>query len=413
MASILIVDDQPNRYEALLDRLVPDVLAQPDVHLVGNVRDALESLRRDQFDILVLDMLLPESPWSQPSPDGGAKLLEFLEEDEDIRKPVYIVGITAAIDQEQATEPFVSRPWVLLKTAGGGNPWEQRLESLIRHVLSRENDEVETNYVTDVCVMTALRAPEFDGLLKAGWDLPEVRSVDSVAFAHKGEIKAAGRALSVVAGCCLRMGSVESALLAAKMIDKFRPRLLILAGICAGYEDKVQYGDVIIASPTWDYMSRKITHDDKGATITTNSPDYIEVDRAVSSRFELMSQDGTMLQSIHARWSGEKVRAAPRLHVGPSATGPAVIADERILREIRTSQNRSTIGLEMEAYGVYSAARMAAKPRPLFFSAKAVCDYGTMLKEDKYQAYASFVSAATILEFLKRFGAELVDLVDR
>ncbi|CAG0934802.1 hypothetical protein RHDC3_03085 [Rhodocyclaceae bacterium] len=413
MTSILFVDDQPSRYESLLNRLVPSAIAQSDAHLVGNVRDALERLRREQFDVLVVDMLLPESPWSQPTPDGGAKLLEFLEEDEDIRRPKYIVGITGAVDQEQATKPFNSRPWVLLQTAGGGNPWEQRLEALIRHVLSLEDEESETSFLTDVCVLTALRTPEFDGLMKAGWNLPDVCPVDSVSYAHRGELMSAGRSLSVVASCCLRMGSVESALLAAKLIEKFRPRILALAGICAGYEDKVQYGDVIVASPTWDYMSRKIAQGEKGATVVTNSPDYIDVDRAVASRFELMSQDSAMLQAIHAQWGGEKVRWAPRLHIGPSATGPAVVADERILRDIRSTQHRATIGLEMEAYGVYSAARMAARPRPLFFSAKAVCDYGTMLKEDKYQSYASFVSAATILGFLKRFGAELVDLVDR
>jgi nucleoside phosphorylase/CheY-like chemotaxis protein len=412
VATVLVIDDQPNRYSALLERLVPSVLKGGNAEFANCVRDALEKLKQKSFDILIVDMLLPETPWGEPADDGGAKVLEHLEEDDELKRPKYIIGITAAAQQSAAVaKMFDARPWLLLRTTGGGNPWEEQLEVLIRHVESLEAAQDDAEYLTDLCVLTALRSPEFEALALAGFELPEPLPVDSATFAQRGSLMSAGRSLSVVAACCLRMGSVESALLAAKMIERFRPRMLALAGICAGFEDKVQYGDVIVANPCWDYMSRKISTDDKGKTTFSNLPDYISVDTEVASRFDLLRQDSTWFQSIHAKWNGEKLRGVPALHIGPSATGPAVIADAGVLESIRREQNRATIGLEMEAYGVYSAVRMASRPRPLVFSAKSVCDYGSFMKDDKYQKYAAFVSASVVLEFGRRFGADLSAVV--
>lgn len=184
--------------------------------------------------------------------------------------------------------------------------------------------------------------------------------------------------------------------------------MLIMAGICAGLEGKVTYGDAIVASPVWDYTSGKISADEQGNRVITYSPDNIAVDNEIIARMDLLKQDKAFFQKLHDQWMGEKpARTPPELHVGPSATGPAVIADENILKEIREKQNRSTIGLEMEAYGVYCAARIASRPRPIFFSLKSVCDYASFLKEDKYQSYAAYTSAGIIHEFLSRFGSDL------
>ena len=119
-----------------------------------------------------------------------------------------------------------------------------------------------------------------------------------------------------------------------------------------------------------------------------------------------------MLDSIYDGWNGDKPRSRPSVKVAPSATGPAVIADSSIFEEIRRTQNRGTLAIEMEAYGVYCAARRSSRPRPIVFCAKAVCDYGSFLKDDKYQKYAAYVSAQVIFNFLKKYGTELSKIID-
>ena len=412
MINILIVDDKPERYASLISRVVDSgMVQQGGFRSVTNVHDALERLREKRFDILILDMFLPETPWGDKVEDGGAILLDFIQEDDDVNLPTYIIGITAAKDVPARVDAlFSSHPWQLLRTATAGNPWEEQLEKLISHATQNESVVHEIEYATDVCIITALRSPEFEALCDTSLNLGENIQIDSTSFATLGTLPVNAGKLSVVAASCLRMGSAESALLSYKLIERFRPKLLIMVGICAGYESSVGYGDAIVANPTWDYTSAKISDDGKGNREVTYSPDSIGVDREIVAKFEQLKLDQNFFQRLHESWKGEKPRNTfPALHIAPSACGPAVIADASVFPDIRSKQNRQTIGLEMEAYGVYCAARMASRPRPLVFSVKSVCDFGSFLKDDKYQKYAAYTSASVAIEFLKRFGRELTD----
>lgn len=410
--NILIVDDKPDRYSGFVSKIVPSIVRAEDLRFVGNQRDALDILKHTAFGIAIVDMLLPPTPWGQPADDGGADLLAYLSEDDDLYRPKYIIGITAADElPAKVAQIFSVQPWQLLRTGGGGNPWEVKLENLVRHAIETEKNQSLVTYQTDFCILTALRAPEFEALSHAGFVFGDPIPMDSATYAHHGTVESGKTTLRVVAACCMRMGSVESALLSAKMIERFRPRIIAMAGICAGFEEKVQYGDVIVANPSWDYTSSKITAKEDGSRTVTYSPDYIDIDSEIAARLEILKQDSQFFQQVHARWMGDKMRAPPTLHIAPSATGPAVVADGAVLTDIRRLQHRAAIGLEMEAYGMYCAARIASRPRPAFFSAKAVCDYGTMFKDDKYQKYASFTSASVVFEFVRRFGGELSSII--
>jgi nucleoside phosphorylase len=412
MNGILIVDDKPSKYGELLGRLSAANVDKGLIAFSTSVRDGLDRLRAKVFDVLIVDMLLPETPWGDPVPDGGAQLLTHLREDPELKTPKYIIGVTAAAeDDEEVRKVFDSQPWLLMRTTGGGNPWEDRLSRLILHALDIERTQDALEFGIDICFMAALRTPELEALLETGVQLNSPELVDSTTFARNGTLQSNGRVLKIAAANCLRMGSTESALLASKLIHHFRPRILIVLGICAGYEDKVDYGDVIVADPCWDYTSAKISTDGTGHRTVAYSPDFIGIDSDIRTRLEMLAEDKSFLASVHATWKGDKPRAAPEVRVAPSATGPAVIADAKVLEDIRRFQHRQTIGLEMEAYGVYCAVRMATRPRPIVVSAKAVCDFSTFLKDDKYQKYAAYTSASVVMEFCRRYGSELVDLI--
>jgi nucleoside phosphorylase/CheY-like chemotaxis protein len=413
MSRILIIDDNPSKYSLLLKKIDRSINLEQDIVVAACIRDGLKELQRYHFDLLILDMLLPEVPWSEPVEDGGVKLLEHLDEDPDLNLPKYIIGITASADHVEAVDAaFQSKPWVLLKTSNG-TPWEDRLLALIRHVIDSEAAQDAARYNTDVCLITALRHPEFEALTRTQIHLDDPVLIDSATYVQTGTLISNGHTLSVVVGCCLRMGSTESALLASKLIDRFRPKIVGLAGICAGFEEKVAYGDVIIASPCWDYtMSSKITTTPEGVTTVANAPDFIGIEEDISARFENFSTDKTYLSNLLDYWPAEKPRNPPKIVVGPSATGPAVIADASVFTELRKTQHRETVGLEMEAYGVYCAVRKATRPKPIVFSAKGVCDYASFLKDDKYQKYAAYTSASIVSEFLIRHGSEICRAMD-
>lgn len=408
--NILIVDDKPVRYQNLIPKLEKGPLKDGGlIRWAASVGEALDRLAENQFDIVIVDMLLPLTNWTNPVHDGGVQLIQNLDEDDSLLKPHHIVGITAAADDaKEVQEAFSANHFLLLRDLPGLPSWESRLESLIQHVVDIESQERKVTYETDVCIITALRS-EYDAVLAtiSGWSDPFL--IDSGTYVQKATISSEGKLLSIVAAYSSRMGAVEAALLSTKLINKFRPRLLAMTGICAGFESKTNYGDVLVASPVWEYMqSSKITVDETGTRRVEYGPDYIPVDGDISARFDRLNSDTRFLFEMHQACKSEKPLAPPRVFVKPAATGPAVIADGETLKKIREEQNRDALGLEMEAYGVYCSARSASRPRPLVFSAKAVCDFGNYFKNDKYQAYAAYCSATVVTEFLKRYGKELV-----
>lgn len=409
MTKVLIVDDEPQRYRSFIDEALKRGMQKEDFDFVQDVVSAHTSLIKVKYDVIVVDMCLPQNAWDHATFSGGPSLLRLVREDPEIKFPSYIIGITSETDRNHEIDViFDQNPWVLLRTRLGV-AWEGRLLNLVQDSVKSAQVESEIGFDVDVCFISALKDPEFTALQGQCASLKEPESIDASATCFKGAITLqGGSSASVVGAYCLRMGAVEASLLSAKLIAKYRPRLIVMVGICAGRQDKVSYGDIIIGSPVWDYtLNSKIIAEPGKDKILLPGPDYISVDRGLLAKLDIFSGDSVFLDSMHANWQGEKPRQVPALITSPSATGPAVVADSSVFQQIKELSHRDVKGLEMEAYGVYAAARMAANPRPLFVSMKSVCDYGDFLKDDKYQKYAAYTSAAVAVEFIKQYFAEV------
>jgi nucleoside phosphorylase len=135
------------------------------------------------------------------------------------------------------------------------------------------------------------------------------------------------------------------------------------------------------------------------------APDQIGVSLEVSQRIGQLKDDRRFFVELAERYPGERPNNIARLIPGPVASGSGVLASEGTL-EIK-AQNRKVIGIEMELYGMYSAARDSGPPRPAAFGLKSVCDFADHLKNDKYQKYAAYTSAQVLAEFVRRYGVQL------
>jgi nucleoside phosphorylase len=413
MLKILVIDDHPERYSFFEETVIGKFASVDTLQSVGNKRDALAKLAEIRYDVVIVDMLLPSTAWDRnPSPTGGVDLFRHLEEDDTLLVPKYVVGITSASDDDHAVSSFFeSSTWILIRDSASGGDWQMRLQSLIAHAYEVEKTQEKVGFGVDVCVVTALADPEQKAVLQLPilWD-ENPQLVDTNTYVRTGFLKTkAGQTLSVVLGCSMRMGSTEAALLSYKLIERFRPRILAMAGICAGMEKKVNYGDPILASPVWDWTSSKWDVSESGEERVLPAPHYLDVDREVIARFRLMQDDRALLDGVRTGWPASPPETALRFHIGPSASGPIVVADGKTFEQIKTDQNRDVIGLEMEAYGVYCAAKFAARPRPVVFSIKSVCDFADPRKNDQMQKYAAYTSARTLYEFLFRYAGELTE----
>ena len=101
-------------------------------------------------------------------------------------------------------------------------------------------------------------------------------------------------------------------------------------------------------------------------------------------------------------WRGRKHDTDLKVILGPVGSGAAVRTDEEAIEELQ-AQHRKTVGLEMEAFGVLSAAFASPLPEVRGFVMKSVSDFADPEKNDNFQEYAAYTSANVLKLFAEGF----------
>ena len=193
----------------------------------------------------------------------------------------------------------------------------------------------------------------------------------------------------------LGMGRVNAATATAEAIKRWKPRHVVLVGVAGGVAARsVALGDLLVSEQVVDYELQKIT--EKGVEVRWSV--HKASRRLYAASLNLLG-DG-WAKRIEAKRPTE---GAPRLHVGPIASGDKVVAVGSVLAEYR-SVWPTLVGVEMEAAGVASACFAAAK-QPEFFMVRGVSDLADENKNaaetDGFRAYACDVAATYAVELLR------------
>ena len=403
---ILMVDDSPQRLKPLIERLEALGLPRENIVLAQCAMDARARLQATQFDLLLLDICLPRRAEDAPADASSLELLEDVIEGEDLIPPRHILCLTAHdTSAASVSEKFRQHTWAIVRYAADTDEWIGQITNSVAWLIKSGAATEPQQHTIDLAIVTALRDPEFEAVLKNGWIWSPAEPLDDVNFIQKAAFESAGRTFTVCAATAPRMGMVSTALLSAKLIAQLRPRVIVMTGICAGVPGKVKMGDVLLADPSWDYQSGKRVKDKK-VTQFSFSPHQLDIAEDIRSRVDQIGADKAFLRKTLDAWQGE----APGefgVEIGPVASGSAVLADGEALEEIKR-QKRDLIGIEMEVYGLYAAARAASSPRPSAFALKSVCDFADPDKQDAMQKFAAYTSASVMTELFERYGADLL-----
>jgi nucleoside phosphorylase len=83
-----------------------------------------------------------------------------------------------------------------------------------------------------------------------------------------------------------------ASVLSMKMINRFRPRYIVMVGIVAGIKGKGNYGDILVIDHSWDYGSGKIIYDEESKkTIFLSDPRPIMLTPEIRVIFEEKSEE--------------------------------------------------------------------------------------------------------------------------
>ncbi|MFG1608301.1 hypothetical protein [Actinoplanes sp. NPDC049265] len=315
----------------------------------------------------------------------------------------------------------------------------------------------------DVVVITALKE-EYDAARAAAG---EVRwsddDSDPLAPGATAEVPAGDRGtISVALARPVRMGGRGVGPIATALVERLRPACLAMSGVCAGRPGLTAPGDVVVASPAYEWDEGRHTPDG-----FLPAPQQFPLD----SRWERAVQDfepsdlpsfGAATDQDAAIWYLERLLKGqdPRTHrararyfppgtwnrrlarladdgliewqrsrlvltdagrdhiqrelylavdgperlpfvveAGPMASGSAVVTDPRIWDHLNVAQ-RNILAVEMEAATIATIAHERRVPHWLI--AKGVMDHADPDKDDRFKPFAAKASAEVLFALLGR-----------
>ncbi|MCF7745691.1 hypothetical protein [Aeromonas veronii] len=402
---ILIADDQTQRYKSLISKFMSRGIPRENIFLVSSADEAQQKLSNINFDLFILDILLPL--WSEDMGDSGRfsqDILLSLYNSDEYKRPGTIIGITgdkSTVSTELTN--FENHLLGVVEYSPSSSEWENKILRTVDYIrihYSETLTQQHSNERVDLAIICALKDPELSAILSLDWNWEEAIPLNDKLFYRKGSFQSNRKNYSVVVASCERMGMVSSTLTSSAIIHQFTPKIIAMTGICAGINGKVALGDIIFAELVWDYQNGKRLESGEHEI----EPHQVLASPCIKAHAEQLQEDSDFFQKLVLNYKLNKssIVNVPKLHIGPVAVGSSVLADKEIVKKIQR-QNRKVLGIEMEIYGIYYTAMNSPSPTPKFFAIKSVCDFADSEKSDNFQSYAAYTSANTLKELLERY----------
>ncbi|HDR1947515.1 TPA: hypothetical protein QCC91_004750, partial [Enterobacter hormaechei] len=168
---------------------------------VASVYDALDELSKTLFDIMIVDIQIPDIDGGDINPQGGVELLNSVERLTHSKIPRYIFGLTSnSSDVSSHFDTFKKFGWPLFDLRNDADCWKDLLVTKARAI------EKNINYMSaDVAIITALEVTELEELLKLA---PSYTSsnIDGYRYYFYEVTTVNGTKLKVVSSSAERMG---------------------------------------------------------------------------------------------------------------------------------------------------------------------------------------------------------------
>lgn len=390
--NILLVEDEYEKV-GFIHSLVGSLAEQADrvtIKTVRSANDAKFEIQSTQYEIMIIDLHIPDIEGGDISFTGGQDLLSFMEADASCKIPSFILGLSChqeSIDRSKIT--FNQYGWPVYHLQDDRDV----LSSVLKNrIISYANNNHKLKI--DVAIVTAI--PEEQAAVLAqncSWKLIVIDDFEYYIGDYKCEN---GSIIKLLCACSEKMGVTAASTLTTRVAMLFSPKLIVMVGICAGVKGKTKLGDIIVGDPVWDWGAGKITLTDSGQVFQPE-PHHLPLDRNIKRYAQNLAKDNEKIFSSASLLRKGRTVITPNVYILPMACGSQVIADEAIVDDIAKT-HRKLAAIEMESYGVvFSAASFNIKSAVI----KSVCDFADSEKGDDMHEYAASASAVFAFKLIE------------
>lgn len=189
----------------------------------------------------------------------------------------------------------------------------------------------------------------------------------------------------IVYAALLNTGMVDASIFATDIITNFKPRYLIMPGVCGGKDDdRLKLSDIVIATKVYTFQKGKLKEDGF-------HPEWegVELNDKIIQKIEVAEDE--ILRRID--FTGQ-------VHYEPMACSSAVIDKKGFLDKVIENKDRKTIALEMESYGIARACEIANNGNTKAIIVKSVMDKTTN-KNDSAKKSAAKSSANFVMKLIE------------
>lgn len=378
--NILIMEDMGEKSQAI-KKILEDL--GHVCNTVFCVNDFRTHILQKQYDMVVIDMAVPEENRGTVTVENGYKAIEFLRRTtEPIHRPQNTVVLSEFTDENIIRlNQYGMRA---IRYCSTESQWEQDLIDEVEYasLLSTKKADIVIITATDIehnMVTRMFEWQEFDCF------------EDDAIYNNAEILNEKGEKLSIISCYSCKMGAIAAANLATKAINMFKPDCIIMVGIAGGNGKDVKCGDIVVAENAVDFCSGSIEEENEDAEKIQFLPDA-DILHATSDIIKIMRKyksNKNLLRQIRDDTGDLAKEHDIHIHIGQMATGPAVIKSKRFSDEFLKKHHRKYCAIDMETYGVYYAVNNSQNKNIEYISIKGISDAADKDKDDHYQAYCA------------------------
>ena len=244
---------------------------------------------------------------------------------------------------------------------------------------TQKNNDEETP-LCEYAIITALEEKEMEKVLPM---LTKTGRFENKKHLIEYGYLTSNPAKTIVYASQLSTGMIDAAVLATELLIRFKPKLLIMAGVLGGKPNEVKIGDVVVAT--------KVFTIDKGKISDIGFKIEIEASNTDSSYITSFKRNKSKIVDFIKQNDPTRDKTID-IHFGSITCVRQVIDLEGFFEQNITPVDRKALALEMESYGVSRACELVNNGQTIPLIIKSAMD-NTVDKVDDAKTYAAWTSA--------------------